>query len=227
MKLEKSKKLEIKKVGRKYVEAVDIAFNGKKVKIVMNDNFTKEMAKGNLDKVIELNVNVEFKNNSYMNYTEVILHPVDLEKISREAKEKATLKEIESKKKGIDTMLYYVKKYSVEGKKYQNGIDVINDNLKEIERLSKNNDFDYIVKIKSELKSLELLAEENNNERQLYDFDEPYTVGQEFKYFDKLTNKEVFVRVKKAWRYREPDALSMGGYEDNQWCYCAIVEIIN
>nr|DAK15483.1 MAG TPA: hypothetical protein [Caudoviricetes sp.] len=227
MKLEKSKKLEIKKVGRKYVEAVDIAFNGKKVKIVMNDNFTKEMAKGNLDKVIELNVNVEFKNNSYMNYTEVILHPVDLEKISREAKEKATLKEIESKKKGIDTMLYYVKKYSVEGKKYQNGIDVINDNLKEIERLSKNNDFDYIEKIKSELKGLELLAEENNNERQLYDFDEPYTVGQEFKYFDKLTNKEVFVRVKKAWRYREPDALSMGGYEDNQWCYCAIVEIIN
>lgn len=227
MKLEKSKKLEIKKVGRKYVEAVDIAFNGKKVKIVMNDNFTKEMAKGNLDKVIELNVNVEFKNNSYMNYTEVILHPVDLEKISREAKEKATLKEIESKKKGIDTMLYYVKKYSVEGKKYQNGIDVINDNLKEIERLSKNNNFDYIEKIKSELKSLELLAEENNNERQLYGFDEPYTVGQEFKYFDKLTNKEVFVRVKKAWRYREPDALSMGGYEDNQWCYCAIVEIIN
>ena len=227
MKLEKSKKLEIKKVGRKYVEAVDIAFNGKKVKIVMNDNFTKEMAKGNLDKVIELNVNVEFKNNSYMNYTEGILHPVDLEKISREAKEKATLKEIESKKKGIDTMLYYVKKYSVEGKKYQNGIDVINDNLKEIERLSKNNDFDYIEKIKSELKGLELLAEENNNERQLYDFDEPYTVGQEFKYFDKLTNKEVFVRVKKAWRYREPDALSMGGYEDNQWCYCAIVEIIN
>jgi hypothetical protein len=227
MKLEKSKKLEIKKVGRKYVEAVDIAFNGKKVKIVMNDNFTKEMAKGNLNKVIELNVNVEFKNNSYMNYTEVILHPVDLEKISREAKEKATLKEIESKKKGIDTMLYYVKKYSVEGKKYQNGIDVINDNLKEIERLSKNNDFDYIEKIKSELKGLELLAEENNNERQLYDFDEPYTVGQEFKYFDKLTNKEVFVRVKKAWRYREPDALSMGGYEDNQWCYCAIVEIIN
>lgn len=227
MKLEKSKKLEIKKVGRKYVEAVDIAFNGKKIKIVMNDNFTKEMAKGNLDKVIELNVNVEFKNNSYMNYTEVILHPVDLEKISREAKEKATLKEIESKKKGIDTMLYYVKKYSVEGKKYQNGIDVINDNLKEIERLSKNNDFDYIEKIKSELKGLELLAEENNNERQLYDFDEPYTVGQEFKYFDKLTNKEVFVRVKKAWRYREPDALSMGGYEDNQWCYCAIVEIIN
>ena len=227
MKLEKSKKLEIKKVGRKYVEAVDIAFNGKKVKIVMNDNFTKEMAKGNLDKVIELNVNVEFKNNSYMNYTEVILHPVDLEKISREAKEKATLKEIESKKKGIDTMLYYVKKYSVEGKKYQNGIDVINDNLKEIERLSKNNDFDYIEKIKSELKGLELLAEENNNERQLYDFDEHYTVGQEFKYFDKLTNKEVFVRVKKAWRYREPDALSMGGYEDNQWCYCAIVEIIN
>nr|DAI40714.1 MAG TPA: hypothetical protein [Caudoviricetes sp.] len=227
MKLEKSKKLEIKKVGRKYVEAVDIAFNGKKVKIVMNDNFTKEMAKGNLDKVIELNVNVEFKNNSYMNYTEVILHPVDLEKISREAKEKATLKEIESKKKGIDTMLYYVKKYSVEGKKYQNGIDVINDNLKEIERLSKNNDFDYIEKIKSELKGLELLAEENNNERQLYDFDEPYTVGQEFKYFDKLTNKEVFVRVKKAWRYREPDTLSMGGYEDNQWCYCAIVEIIN
>ena len=227
MKLEKSKKLEIKKVGRKYVEAVDIAFNGKKVKIVMNDNFTKEMAKGNLDKVIELNVNVEFKNTSYMNYTEVILHPVDLEKISREAKEKATLKEIESKKKGIDTMLYYVKKYSVEGKKYQNGIDVINDNLKEIERLSKNNDFDYIEKIKSELKGLELLAEENNNERQLYDFDEPYTVGQEFKYFDKLTNKEVFVRVKKAWRYREPDALSMGGYEDNQWCYCAIVEIIN
>jgi len=227
MKLEKSKKLEIKKVGRKYVEAVDIAFNGKKVKIVMNDNFTKEMAKGNLDKVIELNVNVEFKNNSYMNYTEVILHPVDLEKISREAKEKATLKEIESKKKGIDTMLYYVKKYSVEGKKYQNGIDVINDNLKEIERLSKNNDFDYIEKIKSELKGLELLAEENNNERQLYDFDEPYTVGQEFKYFDKLTNKEVFVRVKKAWRYREPDALGMGGYEDNQWCYCAIVEIIN
>ena len=227
MKLEKSKKLEIKKVGSKYVEAVDIAFNGKKVKIVMNDNFTKEMAKGNLDKVIELNVNVEFKNNSYMNYTEVILHPVDLEKISREAKEKATLKEIESKKKGIDTMLYYVKKYSVEGKKYQNGIDVINDNLKEIERLSKNNDFDYIEKIKSELKGLELLAEENNNERQLYDFDEPYTVGQEFKYFDKLTNKEVFVRVKKAWRYREPDALSMGGYEDNQWCYCAIVEIIN
>lgn len=227
MKLEKSKKLEIKKVGRKYVEAVDIAFNGKKIKIVMNDNFTKEMAKGNLDKVIELNVNVEFKNNSYMNYTEVILHPVDLEKISREAKEKATLKEIESKKKGIDTMLYYVKKYSVEGKKYQNGIDVINDNLKEIERLSKNNDFDYIEKIKSELKGLEFLAEENNNERQLYDFDEPYTVGQEFKYFDKLTNKEVFVRVKKAWRYREPDALSMGGYEDNQWCYCAIVEIIN
>ena len=227
MKLEKSKKLEIKKVGRKYVEAVDIAFNGKKVKIVMNDNFTKEMAKGNLDKVIELNVNVEFKNNSYMNYTEVILHPVDLEKISIEAKEKATLKEIESKKKGIDTMLYYVKKYRVEGKKYQNGIDVINDNLKEIERLSKNNDFDYIEKIKSELKGLELLAEENNNERQLYDFDEPYTVGQEFKYFDKLTNKEVFVRVKKAWRYREPDALSMGGYEDNQWCYCAIVEIIN
>ena len=162
-----------------------------------------------------------------MNYTEVILYPVDLEKISREAKEKATLKEIESKKKGIDTMLYYVKKYSVEGKKYQNGIDVINDNLKEIERLSKNNDFDYIEKIKSELKSLELSAEENNNERQLYDFDEPYTVGQEFKYFDKLTNKEVFVRVKKAWRYREPDALSMGGYEDNQWCYCAIVEIIS
>jgi hypothetical protein len=227
MKLEKSKKLEIKKVGRKYAEATDPAYNGKKVKIVMNDNFTKEMAKGNLDKVIELNVNVEFKNNSYMNYTEVILYPVDLEKISREAKEKATLKEIESKKKGIDTMLYYVKKYSVEGKKYQNGIDVINDNLKEIERLSKNNDFDYIEKIKSELKSLELSAEENNNERQLYDFDEPYTVGQEFKYFDKLTNKEVFVRVKKAWRYREPDALSMGGYEDNQWCYCAIVEIIN
>ena len=85
MKLEKSKKLEIKKVGRKYVEAVDIAFNGKKVKIVMNDNFTKEMAKGNLNKIIELNVNVEFK--------EVILYPVDLEKISREAKEKATLKE--------------------------------------------------------------------------------------------------------------------------------------
>ena len=220
MKIEKNKKLEIKKVGRKYVEAVDIAFNGKKVKIVMNDNFTKEMAKGNLDKVIELNVNVEFKNNSYMNYTEVILHPVDLEKISREAKE------IESKKKGIDTMLYYVKKYSVEGKKYQNGIDVINDNLKEIERLSKNYESDYIEKIKSELKSLELSAEENNNERQLYDFDEPYTVGQEFKYFDKLTNKEVFVRVKKAWRYREPDALSMGGCEDNQWCYCAIVEII-
>lgn len=227
MKLEKSKKLEIKKVGRKYAEATDPAYNGKKVKIVMNDNFTKETAKENLNRLIEIDVNVEFKNNSYMNYTEVILHPVDLEKISREAKEKATLKEIGSKKKGIDTMLYYVKKYSVEGKKYQNGIDVINDNLKEIERLSKNNDFDYIEKIKSELKSLELSAEENNNERQLYDFDEPYTVGQEFKYFDKLTNKEVFVRVKKAWRYREPDALSMGGYEDSQWCYCAIVEIIN
>ena len=226
MKIEKNKKLEIKKVGRKYVEAADIAFNGKKVKIVMNDNFTKEMAKGNLDKVIELNVNVEFKNNSYMNYTEVILHPVDLEKISRETKEKATLKEIESKKKGIDTMLYYVKKYSVEGKKYQNGIDVINDNLKEIEKLSEEDMSEYIEKIKKELKSLELSAEENNNERQLYDFDEPYTVGQEFKYFDKLTNKEVFVRVKKAWRYREPDALSMGGCEDNQWCYYAIVEII-
>ena len=238
MKLEKSKKLEIKKIGRKYVEAVDIAYE-KKVKIVMNDNFTKEMAKGNLNKVVELNVNVEFKNNSYMNYTEVILHPVDLEKISREAKEKATLIEskkkatlIESNKKGIDTMLYYVKKYSVEGKKYQTGIAVVKDNLKEIERLSENNDFDYIEKIKSELRGLELLAEENNNEkrqlyRQLYDFDGPYTVGQEFKYFDMLTNKEVFVRVKKAWRYREPDALSMGGYEDNQWCYCAIVKIIN
>ena len=227
MKIEKNKKLEIKKVGRKYVEAADIAFNGKKVKIVMNDNFTKEMAKESVDKIIELDVNVEFKNNSYMNYTEIILHPVNLEKLSKEAKEKATLKEIESKKKGIDTMLYYVKKYSIEGKKYQNGIDVINDNLKEIERLSKNYESDYIEKIKSELKSLELSAEENNNERQLYDFDEPYIVGQEFKYFDKLTNKEVFVRVKKAWRYREPDALSMGGREDNQWCYCAIVEIIN
>lgn len=224
----KTKKLvEIKKVGRKYVEAADIAFNGKKVKIVMNDNFTKEMAKESVDKIIELDVNVEFKNNSYMNYTEIILHPVNLEKLSKEAKEKARLKEIESNKKGINTMLYYVRKYSIEGKKYQNGFDVINDNLKEIERLSKNNESDYIEKIKSELKSLELSAEKNNNERQLYDFDEPYTVGQEFKYFDKLTNKEVFVRVKKAWRYREPDALSMGGCEDNQWCYCAIVEIIN
>lgn len=227
MKIEKNKKLEIKKVGRKYVEAVDIAFNGKKVKIVMNENFTKETAKENLNKVIEINVNVEFKNNSYMGYTEIILHPVNLEKISRESKEKAVLREIESMKKGIDTMLYYVKKYSVEGKKYQNGIDVINDNLKEIEKLSEEDMSEYIEKIKKELKSLELSAEENNEERQLYDFDEPYTVGQEFKYFDKLTNKEVFVRVKKAWRYREPDALSMGGYEDNQWCYCAIVEIIN
>ena len=227
MKIEKNKKLEIKKVGRKYVEAVDIAFNGKKVKIVMNENFTKETAKENLNKVIEINVNVEFKNNSYMGYTEIILHPVHLEKISRESTEKATLKEIDSKKKGIDTMLYYVKKYSVEGKKYQNGIYVINDNLKEIERLSKNNESDYIEKIKSELKSLELSAEENNNERQLYDFEEPYTVGQEFKYFDKLTNKEVFVRVKKVWRHREADALSLGGTEDNQWCYYAIVEIIN
>ena len=193
----------------------------------MNDNFTKETAKENLNRLIEIDVNVEFKNNSYMGYTEIILHPVNLEKISRESKEKAVLREIESKKKGIDTMLYYVRKANNEGRKYQNGHNVIYGNLKEIERLSKNNESDYIEKIKSELKSLELSAEENNNERQLYDFEEPYTVGQEFKYFDKLTNKEVFVRVKKAWRYREPDALSMGGCEDNQWCYCAIVEIIN
>ena len=118
MKLEKAKKVKIKKVGRKYVEAVDIAFNGKKVKIVINDNFTKEMAKGNLDKVIELNINVEFKNNSYMNYTEVILHPVDLEKISREAKEKAILNEIAKMRKGIDTMLYYVEKAYNEDRTY-------------------------------------------------------------------------------------------------------------
>ena len=71
MKLKKSKKLEIIKIGRIYVEAKDLDYNGKKVKIVMNDNFTKEMAKENLNKVIELNVNVEFK--------EAILHPVSKE----------------------------------------------------------------------------------------------------------------------------------------------------
>lgn len=227
MKLEKAKKVKIKKVGRKYVEAVDIAFNGKKVKIVINDNFTKEMAKGNLDKVIELNVNVEFKNNSYMNYTEVILHPVDLEKISREAKEKAILNEIAKMRKGIDTMLYYVEKAYNEDRTYQNGIDVINCNLKEIEKLSKEDETSYIEKIKAELKSLEVIEiKENDNERQIVDFDEPFVKGQEFKYFDKINNKEVLVKVKKTWKHREPDALSLGGTEDNQWCYYAIVEII-
>ena len=225
MKLEKEKKVEIKKIGRKYVEALDVKFNNKKIKIVMNENFTKDFAKENLDKVVELDVYVEFEQKR--GYWNITLHPVDLEKISKEAKEKAILNEITKMRKGIDTMLYYVEKAYNEDRTYQNGIDVINDNLKEIEKLSKEDETSYIEKIKAELKSLEVIeTKENDNERQIVDFDEPFVKGQEFKYFDKINNKEVLVKVKKTWKHREPDALSLGGTEENQWCYYAIVEII-
>lgn len=225
MKLEKEKKVEIKKIGRKYVEALDVKFNNKKIKIVMNENFTKDFAKENLDKVVELDVYVEFEQKR--GYWNITLHPVDLEKISKEAKEKAILNEIAKMRKGIDTMLYYVEKAYNEDRTYQNGIDVINDNLKEIEKLSKEDETSYIEKIKAELKSLEVIeTKENDNERQIVDFDEPFVKGQEFKYFDKINNKEVLVKVKKTWKHREPDALSLGGTEENQWCYYAIVEII-
>lgn len=53
-------------------------------------------------------------------------------------------------RKGIDTMLYYVEKAYKEDRTYQNGIDVINNNLKEIERLSKKDETAYIEKIKAE-----------------------------------------------------------------------------
>ena len=71
MKLKKSKKLEIIQIGRIYAEAKDLDYNGKKVRIRMNENFTKDAAKDNLNKVVELDVNVEFK--------EAILHPVSKE----------------------------------------------------------------------------------------------------------------------------------------------------
>lgn len=47
-------------------------------------------------------------------------------------------------------MLYYVEKAYKEDRTYQNGIDVINNNLKEIERLSKKDETAYIEKIKAE-----------------------------------------------------------------------------
>lgn len=225
MKLEKNKKVKLNKIGRLYVEAEDLAYNGKKIRIKMNENFTKDFAKQHLDNIVELNAYIEFEEKN--GYWKITLHPVDLEKIEKEKEEKAILNEIAKMKKGIKTMLYYVEKAYNEGRIYQNGINVINDNLKKIEKLSKEDETSYVEKIKSQLKSLEVIEKkENDNERQIVDFDEPFVKGQEFKYFDKINNKEVLVKVKKTWKHREPDALSLGGTEDNQWCYYAIVAII-
>ena len=80
-------------------------------------------------------------------------------------------------RKGIDTMLYYVEKAYKEDRTYQNGIDVINNNLKEIERLSKKDETAYIEKIKAELKRLKVVVNENNSLQQKMDFEEPFEDG--------------------------------------------------
>ena len=123
-------------------------------------------------------------------------------------------------RKGIDTMLYYVEKAYKEDRTYQNGIDVINNNLKEIERLSKKDETAYIEKIKAELKRLKVVVNENNSLQQKMDFEEPFEVGYIY-----TENSKKYI-VKKAWRDRVADALSFGGCEDNQLCYFALVEEI-
>lgn len=218
MKLEKNKKVKLNKIGRLYVEAEDLAYNGEKIRIKMNENFTKDFAKENLDKVVELDVYVEFEEKN--GYWKITLHPVDLKKIEKEKEEKAILFEIDKMKKGINTMLYYVEKAYKEDRTYQNGIDVINNNLKEIEKLSKKDETTYIEKIKAELKRLKVVVDENNSLQQKMDFEEPFEVGHTYN-----ENGKKYI-VKKAWRDRVADALSFGGCEDNQLCYFALVEEI-
>ena len=218
MKLEKNKKVKLNKIGRLYVEAEDLTYNGKKIRIKMNENFTKDFAKQHLGNIIELNAYIEFEEKN--GYWKITLHPVDLEKISKEKKEKAILNEIAKMRKGIDTMLYYVEKAYKEDRTYHNGIDVINNNLKEIERLSKKDETAYIEKIKAELKRLKVVVDGNNSLQQKMDFEEPFEVGYVY-----TKNGKKYI-VKKAWRDRVADALSFGGCEDNQLCYFALVEEI-
>ena len=92
MKQEKVKVV-IEKIGRIWIQAKDVRYNGKTVKIQINENFTKEYAKENIGKELEFDCKIEFKE-KYVGGYEVIMYPINLEKVN-EAKKIREYSEIE------------------------------------------------------------------------------------------------------------------------------------
>lgn len=140
------KKVEIVKVGRVWVEGKDQEFNGKKVKIQINDIFTKEAAKESIGKVVELNCKIEITE-SYKGYKEVTLYPYSAEI----EKENTKLEEEKKALHAIEKMFVWVEEKAKEGKKYENGFTVILKNLESVNENTAKTIKDRLQKIEKEI----------------------------------------------------------------------------
>lgn len=146
MKQEKVKVI-IEKVGRIWVQAKDTRYNNKMVKIELNENFTKEYAKEHIGKELELDCKIEFKER-YIGGYEVIMYPINLQKIAEE-KKKLEYKELKNK------ILGSISKWTKE--KAEEGILYVSKFVKEnIEKLTEEDKKE----VKDLIKSYERKIEE-------------------------------------------------------------------
>lgn len=152
MKQEKVKVV-IEKIGRIWIQAKDVRYNGKTVKIQINENFTKEYAKENIGKELEFDCKIEFKE-KYVGGYEVIMYPINLEKVN-EAKKIREYSELKNKivhsiekwtKEKAENGVFYVSKFvreNIEKLKEEDKKEV-KDLIKKYETKVENNTFYYV-----------------------------------------------------------------------------------
>lgn len=127
MKQEKVKVI-IEKVGRIWVQAKDVRYNNKAVKIEINKNFTKEIAKESIGKEIELDCNIDFIR-KYTSGYDVIMYPINL----KEVQEKQKVKEYkELKNKVFNSINKWTKEKAEEGIFYVSKF--VKENIKKLEK---------------------------------------------------------------------------------------------
>ena len=139
----KNVKIKIEKVGRIWVHATNPEYNNKAVKLQINEFFTKDFAKENIGKEVELTCKVIIEE-GYMGYN-VVMYPI--------LKNQQEELEMISAYEFIKENLYWTKKSAEEGKFY------ITPKVKEKMNILKGIYKEEIEKILSEYKKI---AEERN-----------------------------------------------------------------
>lgn len=76
MEITKKVKVKIEKIGRTWVQAKDLNYNEKAVKVEMNEFFTKEFAKENIGKTVELYCKVKTKK-GYVTGYDITMYPIE------------------------------------------------------------------------------------------------------------------------------------------------------
>lgn len=130
MKQEKVKVI-IEKVGRIWIQAKDVRYNNKAVKIEINENFNKEMAKESIGKEIELDCNIDFIR-KYTSGYDVIMYPINLKEV--QAKQKAKEYQ-ELKNKIFNSINKWTKEKAAEGIFYVSKF--VRENLNKLEKEDK------------------------------------------------------------------------------------------